>query len=201
MNNVPTIIKDNKFAVIDLETTGLSWKGSKGKPDEIIQVAIAQVDHGTARFRLSCNVKPGVPISPGAMNVHGITMRQLEFSPRFWEIAKDVRDFIGDRCLLGYNILRFDSKFLDRQFRESAIHAPFPNMLDVYVWAKRHNNGQGRNSLGIAAARHGVKVKDRHDAFGDIRATWGLFVKLARLHPELGGRSLSEVLEHQSELT
>lgn len=191
--NVPSIIAENRFAVLDLETTGLSRK-----KDEIVQVAVAQIDKGQPRFRISCLVKPDVEIQPKAQEVHGISKEQLVYSPAFKDIAKELLLHIGDRCLLGYNILRFDHGFLDRQLGEAGLHVDW-DILDVYIWAKRHGTHE-QNSLGAAAARHGVVTRDRHDAFGDVRATWGLFVKLARAHPELGDRSLTTVLEHQAQI-
>lgn len=200
MGTIPTIISSNRFAVIDLETTGLAWKGSNRPADQIVQVAVAQIDYGQPRFRISCQLKPTVPITPKAEEIHGLSARHLIYSPEFKDIAKELAVHIGDRCLLGYNILRFDSKFLERQFAEANVPINW-DMLDVYVWAKRHGNSFSSNALGVAAARHGVVTKDRHDAFGDVRATWALFVKMARLHPEIGERSLATVLEHQAKLT
>lgn len=193
--SVPPIIKTSRFAVIDLETTGLAWK----ERDQIIQVAVAQIDYGQPRFRFTCLIKPTVEIQPKAQEKHGISMAHLAYSPSFADIASELTRHIGDRCLLGYNLLRFDSKFLVRQFREVGIEPQWP-MLDAYVWAKRHGI-YGQNSLGVAAARHGLTVLDRHDAFGDVRATWALFVKMARLHEEIGQRMLPELLEHQTQLT
>jgi DNA polymerase III epsilon subunit family exonuclease len=189
--NIPRIIQEHCYVVLDIETTGLSRK-----TDEIVQIAMAQVDYGVQRLRTVAHVRPSVPIKPGAAAVHGLTEERLAQCTTFDGIAKDVVDFIGGRTLVGYNVLSFDAPILTRQLQTARSETFAFDALDVYLWEKRYG-GVGGHSLGAAAARWDVPNEVRHDALGDLRTCWGVFVKLALAFPELGDARLGGVLEMQ----
>jgi DNA polymerase-3 subunit epsilon len=190
---IPRIIKENKFAVLDTETTGLSRK-----LDQIIQLAIIQIDYGSPRFRTIVQCKPTCEIKPGAAKVHGITAERLALAPRFESVANEITDFIGERCLLGYNILKFDWPILSRQYAESAMAVPSPKLLDVLKFERKYG-GEGKHDLATAVQRWGVTVNHQHEALEDCRATWAVFVAIARQQAALGDASLLQAIALQEE--
>ncbi len=191
MMEIPKLIKDHKYAVIDTETTGYNWKR-----DEIIQVGIIQVDYGKPRFRLLVQCLPRGQIGEGAQRVHGINKDQLSHSPRFEEIAQELLDFIGDRCALGYNIRAFDARILTRQFGDAGVqHEQNTSVLDVYAFSRKSHDGL--HKLKDEVEHYKLPFNQFHNALDDCRATWGVFSKMLQQFPKLGDMSLEEALAVQ----
>lgn len=192
---LPRIITENRFAVVDIESTGVNTR-----QDEVIQVAIVQIDHGRPRIRASSFVQPKrAKISDGAYAKHGIDWRQLEHAPRLEEIAGDIIALIGDRCLLGFGINRFDFPMLQRQFTAACIHWN-PAVLDVLTWERRlHKEKGSKHNLAAAAERWGVPMLQHHDALDDCRMTWNIFLQLALRFEALGTLALTDALTKPAE--
>lgn len=188
--NLPRVVRENRFAVLDLETTGVNKLR-----DEVVQIAIVQVDHGRPRIRASSYVQPKRIISEGAMAAHGITWDILEHAPTLAEVWPEFRALIGDRCLLGYSIKTFDHPLLTRQLAESGVSFDAP-AVDVLAWERKFG-GKGRHNLVAAAERWGVPVLPRHEAMADCRMCWNVFVQLASRFDELGSAALEDILDLQ----
>src|SRR5699024_11265309 len=82
-----------RFAVIDVETTGLS-----PEDDRIIELAIIRADeHGRFIDRWVSRFRPEQP--GGATHVHGISEADLADAPRFAELAGTVGRALGEERL------------------------------------------------------------------------------------------------------
>lgn len=95
------------FAVVDVETTGLS-----PKKDEIIEVSAIRYDNDfvpTSCF--TTLVKPHGSIPKAASAVNHITDDMVADKPFFKDIAPVFSDYISDCNLVGHNLL-FDLQFL-----------------------------------------------------------------------------------------
>lgn len=93
--------KDN-YVILDTETTGLSSN------DEVIQIAIVSLD-GT--ILLDSLVKPTIPISKEAFEVHGISDNDVIDAPSFPTIYPHIVEALANKKLLVYNAA-FDTKIL-----------------------------------------------------------------------------------------
>lgn len=91
----------------DLETTGLNIS-----TDKIIEIALLKIHPDQSEEEYSKRVNPGIPIPAESTEIHGISNDDVKDSPAFKEIAQEVKDFIGDADLAGYNSNRFDVPFL-----------------------------------------------------------------------------------------
>ena len=60
----------------------------------------------------STRVNPEMPIPSKSTDIHGITDKDVEQSPRFRDIAKKVTSFIEGCDLAGFNALKFDVPIL-----------------------------------------------------------------------------------------
>ena len=183
---LPPLIQKNRFVVLDLESTGVNLYR-----DEVVQIAVIQVDYGRPRIRAVSYVQPKRAISDGAMAAHGITWDILKHAPTLAEVWADFEQLMSDRVLLGYGIARFDVPLLARQLAEGGLRFDRPG-LDVLPWERRLG-GKGKHNLAAAAERWGVPLLPRHDALADCRMTWNVFLKLAELHPELGAAKIGEI--------
>jgi len=94
----------------DVETTGRN-----PDTDQIIEISMCLYEAGRETTK-NHRIKPDIPISKGAQAVHGISMDDLADSPRFSEVADEIRSFLEQaEVLVGYNI-RFDIRCVEAEF-------------------------------------------------------------------------------------
>lgn len=96
------LLQRSDWVILDTETTGL-------EPGEICQIAI--VDH-TEKTLLDTLIKPTISIPAEATAIHGITSEMVEDAPQFPEVYPLIREAIGSKLLVIYNV-GFDVTFLD----------------------------------------------------------------------------------------
>lgn len=150
----------------DIEATGLNVL-----KDKIVQIALIKYSPGSAEpEELELMIKPGVPISPEAMKVHGITHEMLEDKPSFIEIAKQIYDFIGDADLAGYNSDRYDIPMLMEEFARADIELNIDNRNNVDV-QKIFYMMEPRTLKAAVRLYCGKELEGAHDALADVRAT------------------------------
>ena len=155
-----------RFAVVDLETTGLR------DSDRIVEAGVVLVQAGAVRGELELRVRPG---EDGARTV-----------------AKVV-EFAGGAVLCGHN-LRFDLRFLDRELRAGGVRLAVP-VLDTLALARRLVRPRTpRLALAELADFLGLACRPEHRALADARATAELLGRLLELAREAGARSVGDVL-------
>ncbi len=98
------------YVALDLETTGLS-----AKKDRIIEIGAVSVENGEIRSTFSTLVNPRRQLPDCVVKMTGITQKSVDRAPQIEEILTDLSVFIGDRVLLGHQIL-FDYSFLKRAY-------------------------------------------------------------------------------------
>ncbi len=113
----------NGYITFDSETTGLGLE----QDDEIIQWAVCD-QHGAVLG--SGYVKPTVPISLDAFEVHGIAEEQLADAPTFETIWPTIRELLAGKTVVIYNA-NFDSGMLWSSARPSGIEVPYDLFKDV----------------------------------------------------------------------
>ena len=99
------------IAVIDLETTGINI-GS----DRIIEIAIIKISPDGTRQVKRKLLNPQMPIPKASSDVHGITDEMVKDAPTFKQAANEIKQFIDNCDLAGYNSNRFDVPMLVEEF-------------------------------------------------------------------------------------
>ncbi len=161
------------FVVIDLETTGLN-----ARKDEITEVGAIKFRNDEVLEEFSTLVNPRKPIPYVVRQKTGITTEMVKKAPRFEWIRDDLRTFLNDYPILGYN-LSFDLAFLRRQGLKLS-----NSTYDILEIAKRRlpkrtRYGRRRSYRLQSIARNlGVSSGDAHRALDDARATTEVFKKL-----------------------
>ena len=92
---------------VDVEGSGMS-------APEIVELAIVELNglHFTGKSRCwRCKPKNG--ISPIAARIHGIRETDVDDAPEVEDIAASVRDWLGNRTIIGHNV-RVDYSLLAR---------------------------------------------------------------------------------------
>ena len=176
-------------AVVDVETTGLDPKS-----DRIISVAIVQTEFDPTAEKVSgvtmtMVVNPCMSIPREASRINGFANRHVAEKPTFADVAEEVREFIGDRHLVGHNV-SFDKQFLSAEFKRAGVKTLHRNrsyctMYGACDWlAEITGWWQSRGlSLERALAIYGLPPRKRkvHDALEDAKLTAALGARLCQL--------------------
>ena len=112
---------------LDLETTGLDVN----KGDKIIEVAIIAYDSDTGRpiDTYVKRVDPECPISPKAQEIHGISYESLVGSPKWRDVAEDVRTKLAKADIVVIHNAAFDAPFIATQLLEAGLKLPPMNIF------------------------------------------------------------------------
>jgi DNA polymerase-3 subunit epsilon len=108
----------HEFAVIDLETTGLS----PGYHHRVIEVAIIHVGRD-GRQQTSWNTLVNPQRDVGPAHIHGLTAADLLDAPTFEDVAGDIADRLRGRIVVAHN-LSFDATFLAAEYQRLGIQVP-----------------------------------------------------------------------------
>ena len=156
------------YAVTDLETTGGSIKNSK-----ITEFSIFLTDGEKIADEFTSLVDPEQPIPYFISQLTGITDEMVENAPKFYELAKQILEFIGDAVFVAhnvgfdYNVLRSEYKSLGFEFRME--------YLCTVKSSRQIIPGHASYSLGKLTDELGIELVGRHRARGDALATVELF--------------------------
>lgn len=173
----------NGYITFDSETTGLGLE----QEDEIIQWAVCD-QQGTVLG--SGSVKPTVPLSLGAFEVHGMTEELLADAPPFETVWPTLRDLLAGKTVVMYNA-SFDVRMLWSSARPSGIEIPYDLFQDVCAmelfarfYGEVHEYYGTYTWQKLTTAIHVLEIKvpgEPHHAEHDAAATALLIKKLAEL--------------------
>jgi DNA polymerase III epsilon subunit-like protein len=194
-----------KYAVIDLETTGLNPRF-----DRITEIACIIHEDGKPEIQRTSLVNPGILIPEEVAKITGITDAMVEKCDYFPLVATDVLEDV-ETCdlVIGHNILKFDWPFLYWAFdREEAGDfrkiAPRRMLRDTMADFKARRLGLAKHesqtyweyaikvldqrvsglkcNLDVACQFYGVAIPEdqRHRALGDAQATQKLWEAMGR---------------------
>lgn len=173
----PKEIRDadfDTFVAYDLETTGLS-----PKTDAIIEIGAVKVCNGqvveSREFVFQEFVRPYKKgVREEITQLTGITKNDVKEARQMWEVFPDFMEFAGDCVLVGYNNVKFDSRFLVRAGRYSNVIMQNPQ-FDVMKYADGFRNKLGitdeKLSLEILSKKLGIENPESHRALADAITT------------------------------
>mgnify|MGYP002628713657 CR=1 FL=1 len=168
------------FAIIDVETTGLSAKNEK-----ITEIAILIHDGLKVIESYQTLINPEKNIPYRITQLTGINNQMVHSSPKFYEVAKKIIELTEDKIIVGHNV-RFDYSFLQSEFAEFGYAFQRKTLCTVKT-SRKLIPGQASYSLGKLTASLGIPHGDQHRAFGDAKATAILMEILYQIDPQIGG--------------
>ncbi len=104
------------IAFIDLETTGINIS-----TDKIVEIAIVKISTDGSQQIKRKLINPQMPIPVGASDIHGITDEMVKDAPTFKQAANEIKQFIDNCDLGGYNSNRFDIPLLIEEFLRAGL--------------------------------------------------------------------------------
>ena len=152
------------YAVVDLETTG-----GFALRNRVTEVAIYRFDGFNILDEFHSLVNPERSIPPFITQLTGISNEMVEGAPTFEDIATAIDDFTRDHVLVAHNA-GFDYSFLRREFNALGTNYRRKKLCTVRL-SRKIIPGLHSYSLGTLCAILGIKINDRHRAFGDAKAT------------------------------
>ena len=116
------------IAFIDLETTGVSLSA-----DRIIEIAIIKILPDGSRQVKRKLINPEMPIPLSSTEIHGITDKMVKDAPTFKQAGNEIKMFIENCDLAGYNSNRFDIPILMEEFLRTGMDVDLSSrkMIDV----------------------------------------------------------------------
>ncbi|MDY6800880.1 MAG: exonuclease domain-containing protein [Bacteroidota bacterium] len=168
------------YAIIDIETTGLSPQRNK-----ITEIAIFIHDGDKIVNEFSTLINPECFISANITRLTGITNEMVADAPKFWEVAKDIvlltegKTFVAHNASFDYNFIRHEFKSLGYDFKREKLCTV---QLSRKIIPKRKSY-----SLGKLCYELNIPVNGRHRAAGDALATVKLFEYLLKIDSSLAG--------------
>ncbi|WP_164704386.1 PolC-type DNA polymerase III [Blastococcus litoris] len=183
---------DAPFAVVSIETTGLS----PAKGDRIVEIAVVRVeaDGGIADEYVSL-LNPGRDVGP--VFVHGISNSQVLDAPTFDDVAGDLLDRLDGAVVVAHNAA-FVERFLAAEFARIGVALPLNPALCSLSLARRTLRAPNQR-LDTLARVVGLSVAEAPTALTDARLVAALLPTLLAAHgeprfltglrpmPELGG--------------
>lgn len=168
-----------RFAVVDLETSGLSSRRHR-----ILQIGLVTVEpDGTVIDQWASLIRLAWPWSRvGPRRVHGITRRSLRDAPA----ARIALDELGrriDGAVFTAHNADFDADFLERAARRHGVTLRLDRRLCTLRLSRRLDpERQLTHGLADLCARYEVPLERPHDALCDARATAAVLPHLLAAH-------------------
>ncbi len=175
------------IAFLDLETTGVSLSA-----DRIIEIAIIKILPDGSRQVKRKLINPEMAIPKSSTDIHGITDEMVKDAPTFKQAGNEIKQYLENCDLGGYNSNRFDIPILMEEFLRAGMEVDLSNrrMIDVqhifYTMEPR--------TLTAAYKFYCQKeLINAHSAEADVDATIDVFLSQLQKYEKLGN-SVDSVL-------
>lgn len=174
------IVLKRPLAFIDLETTGVNLG-----TDRIVELAVVRIMPDGTRKVMRKLLNPEMPIPEQSSAVHGITNDMVKDAPTFKQVAAELKQFLENCDLAGYNSNKFD----------------VPMLMEEFLRADKDFKIDGRRLLDVQKIFHMLEprtlsaayrfycnkeLEGAHGAEVDATATWEVLEAQLERYPQLG---------------
>ena len=179
-------IKDTTFCVLDLETTGLSYRTEK-----ITEIGIMKVKNGEVIEEFDELVDPEKPIPERVVEVTHITDEMVKGKPTIDIMMPKALEFIGDSIVVTHNT-DFDIGWM--RYNCSNLGLEFNNTyLDTLRLSKKMYPDLTKYKLGYIAEKLGIEVDVAHRALADVDTTVKVLNKMLEEITKNGAKTLEDI--------
>jgi len=168
------------LAFIDLETTGINMSS-----DRIVEIAIVKIlPDGTKQVKRKL-INPEMVIPQSSIDVHGITNEMVKDAPTFKQAGNEIKQFLENCDLAGYNSNKFD----------------IPLLVEEFLRAGQDFNVDGRKLVDVQKVFHMMEprtlsaaykfycskeLENAHSAEVYATATWEVLDAQVARYPQIG---------------
>lgn len=185
----------NKFAIIDLETTG----SSPLKGDKIIQIAIVIVKDWEITERYTSFINPENPLPLFIKQFTGIDEEMLKNAPNFTETAPEINELLKNTCFVAHNV-QFDLTFLNEQLQNAGFSKFKGPILDTVELARIVYPTNDSYKLTDLAKQFGKQHDRPHQADSDAEVTAELFIQMVKKLYNMPEQTLNSLAELSNNL-
>ncbi|WP_235893434.1 exonuclease domain-containing protein [Litoribacter populi] len=171
------------FAIVDIETTG-----GTAQRGGITEVAVIVHDGKQILDTFQTLVNPQRFVPGFITGLTGIDNEMVQDAPTFAEIAEELYSLLEDKVFVAHNV-NFDYNFLHYEFGKVGLTFRRPKLCTVRL-SRKAFPGHTSYSLGRLCESRGIRIKDRHRAYGDAAATAILFEQIFALDSSIIDSSL-----------
>lgn len=180
------------LAFIDLETTGINL-GS----DRIVEIGMIKILPDGNRSAKRKLLNPEMPIPQASSDIHGITNEMVKDAPSFKQAANDIRQFLDNCDLSGYNSNRFDIPMLVEEFLRAGVDFDMKGRKLVDVQKVFHMMEQRTLTAAYKFYCH-KNLEGAHSAEADARATMEILEAQVERYPQMGN-TIDSILKFTGE--
>lgn len=177
---------DTTYCVLDLETTGLSFRTEK-----ITEVGIMKIKNGEVLDEFSCFVNPEKPIPQRVVEVTNITDDMVKDAETIDKVFPKILEFVGDSVLVAHNA-DFDIGFLKYNAKQLG-YSLENTYIDTLRLSKDLFPDFKKYKLGIIAENLGIKVEVAHRALDDVDTTVKVFNVMINMLKEKGAKKIEDI--------
>ena len=170
---------EKTFIVLDIEATG-----DQINKDRIVEIGMIKIFPNGKEEVYEKRINPEIPIPLPISEIHGIYDLDIKDCPTFKDVANEIKSFIGDADLGGFNSNKFDIPMLEEEFLRAGLKSEFENKKLVDVQNIFHK--MEKRTLGAAYKFYCNKeIENAHSAISDARATLEVLKFQTKKYPEL----------------
>ncbi|GAF65259.1 DNA replication protein dnaD [Bacillus sp. TS-2] len=162
-----------RYVVIDLETTGHSFK----KGDRIIQIGAVVIENEQIVERFASFIQPGIEIPEFITELTGIRDEDVVNAPTFSEVYPLLKEMLESRHFVAHNVL-FDYSFLIEHIKAIGEAPPRFYCYDTVELSRILLPQEESYKLGHLAEQLGFTHDRPHQADSDAEVTAELFILL-----------------------
>ena len=177
---------DTEYCVLDLETTGISFRTEK-----ITEVGIIKIKNGQVIDEFECFVNPEKPIPQEVVEVTHITDDMVKDAETIDKVMPKILDFIGNSVLVAHNA-DFDIGFLKHNCKELGLELE-NTYIDTLRLSKALFPELKKYKLGIIADSLNIKVDVAHRALDDVKTLVAVFDVMLKMLKEKGVKKIADI--------
>jgi DNA polymerase-3 subunit epsilon len=183
----------SRYAVIDIETTGLS----PAHHHRILEIAVVLVDDdGNSVYEWETLLNPQRDV--GATEIHGLTAADVYAAPTFDQVAAELESLLRGRVPVAHN-LAFDAPFVAAEYERLGFAVPLDRTSGLCTMrlASRYLPSSPR-TLEACCDCIGCRIESAHAALNDARATARLLSHYIAHDNDFLGSWIDVIAEAQS---
>ncbi len=177
---------DTEYCVLDIETTGLSFRTEK-----ITELGAVIYKNGEVIEEFESFVNPEKPIPDDVVAITHITDEMVKDAGTIEEVLPKFLEFIGDRVIVAHNA-DFDVGFI--KYNAEQLGYKLENTyIDTLRLAKDLFPDYKKYKLGIIAEKLGIKVEVAHRALDDVITLVKVYKVMLDMLKEKGAKTVDDI--------
>jgi DNA polymerase III subunit epsilon len=162
-----------RYVICDIEATGLD------EHKELIEIALITWQEDRVIDVFETLINPLRPVPPFILNLTSISARELIEAPKFYDVAEAIKVRLEGATFVSHNT-DFDLELLKKKYFEMGQELRVKRQCTLKI-AQKQIPGLKNYNLDALCSFFGIKIKERHRAIGDAKATLELFLELQSL--------------------